>query len=224
MTQPPVTFLTIVIDWKNMTEELEHFIDTDDSEERSYFLDPTARIVGDVMMGKGTFLGDGTKIDSSGSEVEIGEDVFMLHKSSVEGVDGYETLIEKGSFISPKAQLKGCKLGEESFVGTNAVVLEGAKIGKESIIAGDTIVPEGADIPERSVVRGKPGEVVDEVKDEDLERIKEIRSHINWRKDEFKMMMKRGEEYGVFETPRRPKEIMEDFKKSKVNKSRKNED
>ncbi len=207
-----------------MTEELERFLENGDSEDRSYFLDPTARIVGDVMLGEGSFLGDGTMIDSSKSDVEIGENVFMLHKSKVEGIEGYETKIEDGSFISPNARLKGCRLGEESFVGTNAVILEGAKIGKESIIAGDTIVPEDMDIPERSVVRGKPGEIVDTVKDEDLERIEDIRSHIDWKKDEFKMMMKRGEEYGVFDTPRKPKEIMEDFKNSKIFKSKPDED
>ncbi|MGM0509522.1 MAG: gamma carbonic anhydrase family protein [Thermoplasmatota archaeon] len=203
-----------------MTEELESFTD-DDLDGRSYFLDPTARIVGDVMLGEGSFLGDGTIIDSSESEVEIGEDVFMLHKSKIEGKEGYETKVEDGTFISPKARLKGCELGEESFVGTNAVILEGAKIGKESIIAGDTIVPEGMDIPERSVVRGKPGKVVDKVKDEDLERIKEIRSHIDWKKDEFKMMMKRGEQFDVFDTPKRPKEIMEEFKGSQLKKMNK---
>ncbi len=171
------------------------------------FIDPMARIVGDVVIGEGSALWPGAIIE--GDNTEVGEDVVIMPKAHV----GDNTSIGDRAFISPSARLEGCLIAPESFIGMGAVIGEGAEVGKGSVISHDSIIPEGMKIPEKSIVSGVPGKVQGKVTDDMSEKISEIRSHLDWRKEEVKIMLKRGELFGVNEVPKRPDEIRAEYKK-----------
>lgn len=171
-----------------------------------FFIDPMARIVGEVSIGEGTALWPGVFVE--GDKTEVGKDVTIMPGVRV----GKETTIDDGTFVAPGARLEGCTIGKNSFIGMDSYVCSDVSIGEGSVIAQDTIITEGTDIPEGSLVKGSPGKVVGSVSDEMLKRIEDIRSQVDWRKEEVKIMMKRGELYGVGDLPKRPHEIMEAYK------------
>ncbi len=173
------------------------------------FIDPMARIVGDVVIGEGSAFWPGAVVEGDGTEV--GEDVIMMPKSYV----GEDATIGDKAFISPNARLNGCRIEGHSFIGMGAFIGEGAVVGHHSVISHDSIVPEGMQIPERSLVSGAPAKVQGTVTDDMLEQISEIRSHIDWRKEEVKIMQKRGEMFGIGEVPSRPDEIQAEYKEGK---------
>ena len=50
-------------------------------------------------------------------------------------------------------------IGDNVFIGTNAIILKGTRVGNRSIIAAGSVV-SGLDIPEDSMVRGNPAVIV----------------------------------------------------------------
>ncbi len=187
--------------------------DDDNNQRRSinpenYFIDPLARIVGDVLIGEGTALWPGAIVE--GDSTRVGEDVIIMPKAHL----GEDTSIGDRTFIAPGARLEKCTIGEDTFVGMDTVICEGAVVGEGSLIAHGTIVPKDMKIPNGSIVRGAPGKIEGRVTDETMEKISDVRSKLNWRKEEFKIMLKRGELFGVNDLPKRPHEIFEEYKET----------
>ncbi|MFO7990714.1 MAG: DapH/DapD/GlmU-related protein [Thermoplasmata archaeon] len=195
-----------------MTEELEKIIDNDDSE-MNYFVDPTAKMVGEIEIGKGCGIWPGSIIDADKSKVHLDNDVYVMPNSSIESTEDREVNIGEGSFISPGARLEGCRLGKNTFVGMDAVVMPGVELGDNVLVTNGSIIKSGTKIPDNSVVKGDPAEVVDEVDKAIIEKISKIRTHLNWKSKEYQIMIKRGEMYDVYDTPKRPDEILEEHKK-----------
>ena len=50
-------------------------------------------------------------------------------------------------------------IGDDVFIGTNAIILKGTKIGNRSVVAAGSVV-FGLDIPPDSLVRGNPAVIV----------------------------------------------------------------
>lgn len=207
-----------------MTDELEEFLpkrkgDIDDS----VFLDPTARVMGDVLISDNSSLWPGSVLDGEKSEIKVGENSIIMNKAIIESTAEHKVELGKNSFISPGAEIKGSKIGKDVMIGIDAVVMEDVEIGEGSIVGTDTIIPNGMKIPKNSIVRGRPAEIVGDVDEETLEELDEIRDRMFKKRDEYKLMMKRGEEYNVFDTPKRPKQILESKKEELVSDEDKEE-
>ncbi len=194
-----------------MTEELENITDNEDGE-MNYFVDTTAKMVGEIEIGEGCGIWPGSIIDAERSKVHLDNDVYVMPNSTIESTDDREVRIGEGSFISPGARLEGCSLGKNTFIGVDAVVMPGVELGDNVLVTNGTIIEPGTQIPDNSVVKGEPAEIVDEVDKAIIEKISKIRTHLNWKSKEYQIMIKRGELYDVYDTPRRPDEILNDYK------------
>lgn len=104
-----------------------------------------------VKMGKNVYIGT-RKIDlTHGFLLEIGNNVtlsdcrILLHDASTKMFLGYSRV---GKVV----------IGDNVFVGADAVILPNIKIGNNVIIGAGTIVTK--DIPNNSVVVGNPGRIV----------------------------------------------------------------
>lgn len=175
---------------------------------RNCFIDPMARIVGDVFVGQGTALWPGAVVE--GGQTRVGEDVIIMPKAHL----GENTSIGDRAFIAPGARLEKCTIGEDTFIGMDTIICEGAEVGESSVIAHGTVIPKDMKIPERSIVKGTPGKIEGSVTDETMRKISEVRSKLNWRKEEVKIMLKRGESLGVNDIPKRPDVIFDEFKET----------
>lgn len=112
-------------------------------------------IVGEPVIGEGTWIGAFTVIDGSGG-LTIGA-----------GCD-----IASGAHIYTHSSVRRCvsgrrwdeierapvRIGDRVFIGANAVVMMGVTIGDEAVVGAGAVVT--ADVPPRTVVAGSPARVV----------------------------------------------------------------
>lgn len=110
-------------------------------------------IVGDPVIGEGTWIGAFTVIDGLGG-LTIGK-----------GCD-----IASGAHIMTHSTVKRCvserkdnqieyarvEIGDYCFIGENATILRGATIGDHSVVGAGAVVTEFAKFPSYSVIVGVP--------------------------------------------------------------------
>ena len=132
------------------------------------FVHPTAVLIGDVIVGAHCYVGPcaclrgdfGRLILETGSNVQ---DTVVMHC-----FPGAETVVEADGHIGHGAVLHGCRIGRNSLIGMNAVVMDGAVIGESSFVAASACVRAGAVIPARSLVAGVPGKVVRSLTEDEI--------------------------------------------------------
>jgi acetyltransferase-like isoleucine patch superfamily enzyme len=118
---------------------------------------PHAWILGEPKIGKNTWIGAFTIIDSKHAQLTIGDgcDIacgvqIMTHSTVKRCIsEGEEPLISANTIIE-----------DYCFLGANAVILMGVEIGHHSVIGAGCVVPEGMKIPPYSLVVGVPGKIV----------------------------------------------------------------
>jgi phenylacetic acid degradation protein len=129
----------------------------------SAWVDPTAVLIGDVIIGGGCYVGPhavlrgdfGRLILETGSNLQ---DTCVMH-----GFPESDTVVEVDGHIGHGAVLHGCRIGRNAMVGMNAVVMDNAVIGEESIVAALAFVKANMQVPPRVLVAGVPGKVIREL-------------------------------------------------------------
>jgi carbonic anhydrase/acetyltransferase-like protein (isoleucine patch superfamily) len=124
------------------------------------YVDPSARVYGQVEIGEGASLWPCSVIRSEGFHVKIGrftnlQDHVMVHV-------GYNkpTIVGDYCSITHRVVLHGCTIGNNCLIAIGATVMEGAVIGENSIVAGHAFVPDNMIVPPNSIVMGTPAKVV----------------------------------------------------------------
>lgn len=110
-----------------------------------------AWIIGDPVVGEGTWIGAFTLIDGSGGlQIGAGCDIssgvhIYTHSSALRCVSGRQY---------PQVDRRPVLIGDRVFIGANAVINMGVTIGDEAIVGAGAVVT--ADVPARTVVAGVP--------------------------------------------------------------------
>ena len=124
------------------------------------YLDPSARVHGQVEIGENSSLWPYTVIRAESQHVRIGrftnlQDHVMVHV-------GYDAPTAVGDYcsITHRVTLHGCTIGDNCLIGIGATVMEGVTIGENSIVAGHSFVADNTVIPPNSIVMGTPAKVV----------------------------------------------------------------
>lgn len=125
---------------------------------------PHAWVLGDPVIGEGTWIGAFTIIDGSGGlEIGRGCDIssgvhIYTHSSARRCVSGREfTEVER----------EPVRIGDRVFIGANAVINMGVTIGDEAVVGAGAVVTR--DVPARTVVAGVPARPVAAVRLGDAE-------------------------------------------------------
>ncbi len=128
--------------------------------DESVFIDPAARLIGDVILASDVSIWPFTLLRADSNRIVVGERSVLLDKVLVESPKDYPVTIEKNVLISHGAILHGCVVREGAIVGIGAIVLDGADVGRYSIVGSGCLVPPGMKIPDGSLVLGIPAKVV----------------------------------------------------------------
>lgn len=110
--------------------------------------------MGDVMIGEKSFIGMGNVIIGP---VEIGKNVIMAQHVVLSGLNhGYED-----PYVPIKEQpcsFSKITIGDDSWIGANAVITAGVSIGKHVVVAGGSVVVRS--VPDYCVVGGNPARIL----------------------------------------------------------------
>ena len=129
----------------------------------SVFVDPTAVIIGDVVIGRDSSVWPCAVIRGDMHHIRIGErvsvqDGSVLHitHASRYNPDGFPLTIGDDVTIGHQATLHGCQVHDRVLVGMKAMVMDGAVVESDVIIAAGAVVPPGKVLASGHVYVGSP--------------------------------------------------------------------
>jgi len=123
----------------------------------------SARVIGDVVIGRDCYIGHGVILRGDYGSIEIG-DGSAVEENAVVHIrpDGLSS-IGRSVTIGHCAVVHCGQIGDFAVIGMGAVLSFDAKIGPWAIIAEGCVVSRGMEIPGGMIAAGVPAEVIQEV-------------------------------------------------------------
>lgn len=148
----------------------------------SCYIDPSARIDGDVVMGEDCSVWYQVAIRGDVNAIRIGrrtniQDGCIFHTTYRQ----HDLTIGNDVSFGHGVIAHGCKIGDRVLLGMGSIVMDGAVIGNDVLIGAGSLVTQGVEIPDGHLVLGRPGKVVRPL-----------------REDERKMVAQRAEQYAAY--------------------------
>lgn len=140
------------------------------------YVAPTAVVLGDVAIGKGSSVWYGTVVRGDLDAIAVGELVSLQDNAVVHVDKGCPTTIGGRCTVGHAAVVHGCTVGDDCLIGMNATIATRARVGSGSIVAAGAVVPERAEFPPGSVIAGVPAKRIG-----DAEEKHRIRIEASWR-------------------------------------------
>lgn len=123
------------------------------------FIHPTAVLIGDVIVGDNCYVGPNAVLRGDFGRIVMEAGSNLQDTCVVHSFPEKDCVIEADGHIGHGAILHGCRIGRNSLVGMNAVIMDEAIIGPECIVAAATFIKAKFECPPRSLVLGNPGSV-----------------------------------------------------------------
>ncbi len=134
----------------------------------SCYVDPSARINGDVVMGECGSVWFNVSIRGDVHEIRIGQrcniqDNSCLHTS----FQAYDLVLGDDVSVGHQVVLHGCHIGSRVLIGMQSLIMDGAQIGDDVLIGAGSLVTERREIPAGMLVYGRPAKVIRPLTDEE---------------------------------------------------------
>ena len=115
--------------------------------------DNESQYVGSLVFGNNVIIGNNCTIRATGSSVKIGDGCQIANNVSLIGCN-HQYDKEMGCFSIKKWDMRktGVSIGENTWIGTNAVLLPGVSVGKNSVVGAGAIVTRS--FPDNSFIVG----------------------------------------------------------------------
>lgn len=141
---------------------------------QSCFIEETAVIIGDVVMGEDCSAWFNAVIRGDVNYIRIGnrtnvQDLCMLHVTH----DTNPLIIGDEVTIGHHVVLHGCTIQHRVLVGMGAIIMDGAVIGEDSVVGAGALITEGTIVPPKSLILGSPAKVKRPVTGQELAWIRE---------------------------------------------------
>ncbi|MCA3555132.1 gamma carbonic anhydrase family protein [Aestuariivirga sp.] len=141
-------------------------------EEGSYWIAPSASVIGKVKLERFASVWFGAVIRGDNELIAIGENSNVQDGAVMHTDPGLPLVVGKGCTIGHKAILHGCSIGDNTLVGMGAVILNRARIGRNCLIGANALITEGKDIPDNSLVMGQPGKIAGQLNEDAIARLR----------------------------------------------------
>ncbi len=154
-----------------LRDRLKTFLHAQASIHPEAYIATSARLVGDVRIGKHCSLWPFVAARGDLNYITIGDETNVQEGAILHLSESHPLVIGKGVTVGHKAILHACTVEDHCLIGMQATVLDGATIGEGSIIGAGALVPQGMRVPPRSLVLGIPGRIVRPVSEAEYEHI-----------------------------------------------------
>lgn len=152
------------------------------------FVDITARIIGDVKIEDFASIWPLVVLRADSGKIFIGKNSAILDKVLIEAPENKDVVVEENVIISHGAIVHGAIIKSYALVGIGAIILDGAVVSSNSIVAAGAIVPPNTYIPPNSFVLGIPGKVIREVREHEIENMKNQLQELLFKSKNYKDM------------------------------------
>jgi phenylacetic acid degradation protein len=107
----------------------------------SSFVHPQATVTGNVIIGKNVYIGPGAAIRGDWGQITIEDGCNVQENCTIHMFPGVEVVLEEGAHIGHGAIIHGARIGRNSLIGMNAVLMDEVVVEEECIIGALTFVP-----------------------------------------------------------------------------------
>ena len=132
------------------------------------FIHPQAAVTGNVIIGRDVYIGPGAALRADWGAIVIEDGCNVQENCIIHMFPGTTVVLEESAHMGHGSIVHGGRIGRNTLIGMNAVIMDDVTIGAECIIGALTFVPTGTTIEPRKVVVGNPAKVVKDVTDEML--------------------------------------------------------
>jgi len=134
----------------------------------SAYVAPEAVVIGEVILGEGTNIWPGAVIRGDNVAIVIGRGTNVQEGAVLHSDPGVELVVGDDVSIGHQAMLHGCRVGDRSLVGIQAVVMNAAVVGRECLIGAGALVAERKTFNDRSLILGSPARMLRTLSDEEV--------------------------------------------------------
>ena len=137
----------------------------------------SAQVMGNVVLGEDSSVWFGTVIRGDTETITVGRGSNIQDASVLHADIGKPLTIGENVTVGHQVMLHGCTIGDESLIGSGAIVLNGAKIGRHCLVGAGALVTEGKEFPDGSMIIGSPAKAVRQLTPEQIEGLKLSAQH-----------------------------------------------
>ena len=128
--------------------------------DKTAFIAPGARVVGDVILKPHSSIWYNTVARADINQITIGErsniqDNSVIHLENDQGV-----VIGNDVTVGHNAIIHGCTIHDGALIGMGSIIMNGATIGKGAVIGAGALIKENMQVYDYELVVGIPGKVV----------------------------------------------------------------
>ncbi len=134
-------------------------------------------ISGDVIVKDGVNIWYNVSIRGDMDKVVIEENTNIQDNSVIHTNTNLPTHIGKNVTVGHNAIIHACTVHDNALVGMGSILLDGCVIGEGALVGAGCVVPPGKTVPPRTLVVGNPMKIIRELKDSELESIKQNKDH-----------------------------------------------
>lgn len=134
----------------------------------SAYIHPAAVLIGDVIVEAGCYVGAGVVMRGDFGRILLKREANLQDNCVVHSRGDIDCVMEEDSHIGHGAVIHACRVGRDSLVGMNAVVMDGAHVGDQAIVAAMSFVKIGDMVAPRTLVAGIPARFVRELTDANI--------------------------------------------------------
>ncbi|KFK36155.1 hypothetical protein AALP_AA4G085200 [Arabis alpina] len=154
--------------------------------DKDVFVAPSASVIGDVQIGKGSSIWYGCVLRGDVNNISIGsgtniQDNSLVHVAKTNlSNKSLPTTIGDNVTIGHSAVIHACTVEDEAFVGMGATLLDGVVVEKHAMVAAGSLVKGNTRIPSGEVWGGNPAKFMRKLTDEEIDYIsKSAENYIN---------------------------------------------
>lgn len=130
------------------------------------FIHPLAAVTGNVIIGRDVYVGPGAALRGDWGGIEIADGCNVQENCVIHMFPGTTVVLEESVHMGHGSIVHGGRIGRNTLIGMNAVIMDDVSIGAECIIGAMTFVPAKMVVEGRKVLVGNPAKVVKDVTDE----------------------------------------------------------
>ena len=136
------------------------------------FIAPTAAVIGDVELGKGSSVWFGATVRGDLQPIKIGEYCNIQDNATVHIMGDSVTEIGNYVTIGHNSLVHCRRIGDNCLIGMGSIILGYSEIGENCIIGAGTLLTQYKKIPRNSLIYGNPAKIIRALRDDEIEAVK----------------------------------------------------